>query len=196
MGEAIDRLKLGNASRVDKRYGLTMRGPVSSIAVRKLGPADAVLFREIRLEGLARHPDAFSSAFATEKAEPLRWFAERLESSDVFGAFRGPELLGVIGFLIQHGPKRAHKGALWGLYVRPQARRTGVARLLFEAAIAHARQHVELLQLTVVSTNEHARQFYARLGFVEYGIEKNALKIDGRYYDDVLMAMALKEKTA
>lgn len=43
----------------------------------------------------------------------------------------------------------------------------------------------------MVSTNEYARQFYARLGFVEYGVEKNALKIDGRYYDDVLMAMAI-----
>ena len=32
-------------------------------------------------------------------------------------------------------------------------------------------------------------------GFLEYGIEKNGLKQDGRYYDEVLMAKELLEKT-
>ena len=30
-----------------------------------------------------------------------------------------------------------------------------------------------------------------RLGFVEYGIEKNALKHCGKYYDEILMAKEL-----
>jgi RimJ/RimL family protein N-acetyltransferase len=46
---------------------------------------------------------------------------------------------------------------------------------------------VELLQLAVVSDNEPARRLYARLGFVEYGIEKKSLKQGGRYTDEVLM---------
>jgi hypothetical protein len=41
------------------------------------------------------------------------------------------------------------------------------------------------------SNNEAARRLYAGLGFVEYGIEKNALKDGGRYYDEVLMAKPL-----
>ena len=43
----------------------------------------------------------------------------------------------------------------------------------------------------MTSVNQPARQLYAGFGFVEYGIEKNALKADGRYYDDVLMAKPL-----
>jgi hypothetical protein len=35
------------------------------------------------------------------------------------------------------------------------------------------------------------RQLYARLGFVEYGVEKNSLKYDGKYYDEILMAKEL-----
>jgi ribosomal protein S18 acetylase RimI-like enzyme len=162
-----------------------------TFTIRLLGAGDAATYRDIRLEGLAQHPEAFSSAFETEKGEPLRRFAERLESSDVFGAFRGGELLGVLGFFIHSGPKRVHKGALWGLYVRPQGRRMGIGRQLMEAAVAHACQHVELLMLTVTSSNDIARGLYRSLGFIEYGIEKNALKVDGRYYDDVLMAKAL-----
>jgi RimJ/RimL family protein N-acetyltransferase len=42
-----------------------------------------------------------------------------------------------------------------------------------------------------VRDNEQARNLYARLGFLEYGVEKNALKQDGRYYDNVLMAKDL-----
>jgi hypothetical protein len=62
---------------------------------------------------------------------------------------------------------------------------------LVEAVIAYARPHVELIQLSVVVGNEQARRLYARLGFVEYGIEKNSLKYRGRYYDEILMANEL-----
>jgi ribosomal protein S18 acetylase RimI-like enzyme len=54
---------------------------------------------------------------------------------------------------------------------------------------AHARQHVELLQLFVVADNMPARRLYASLGFVEYGIERHATKYHGEYHDDVLMAL-------
>jgi RimJ/RimL family protein N-acetyltransferase len=48
-----------------------------------------------------------------------------------------------------------------------------------------------LIQLSVVLDNEPARSLYARLGFLEYGVERNALKQAGRYYDEVLMAKDL-----
>jgi ribosomal protein S18 acetylase RimI-like enzyme len=77
---------------------------------------------------------------------------------------------------------------LVGMYVRPQARNRGVGRRLVEAVMEVARRRgVELLQLAVVSDNEPARRLYARLGFVEYGIEKKSLKQGGRYTDEVLM---------
>jgi hypothetical protein len=62
---------------------------------------------------------------------------------------------------------------------------------LVEAVIDFARSRVELIQLSVVMGNEPARRLYARLGFVEYGIERNSLKYAGRYYDEILMAMDL-----
>ena len=66
-----------------------------------------------------------------------------------------------------------------------------MGRRLAEAVIGFAREHVEVLQLSVVSENEAARQLYASLGFVEYGIERKALKQGGRYYDEILMAKHL-----
>src|SRR5215813_1629743 len=78
------------------------------------------------------------------------------------------------------------------MYVRSDARKVGVGRQLVEAVIEHARAHVEVIQLSVVSYNEPARRLYAGLGFVEYGLEKDSLKQNGQYYDEILMALDLR----
>lgn len=161
------------------------------VSVRRLSPDDAVLFREIRLEGLRSDPDAFASTFEEESGKKLSFFADRLAASSVFAAFRGAELLGIAGFFVQHGPKHRHKGTLWGMYVRPRARGAGIGGRLVEAVIEHARPRVELVQLSVISENRAARRLYERFGFEEYGLEKRAAKYRGRYHDDVLMARML-----
>jgi ribosomal protein S18 acetylase RimI-like enzyme len=166
----------------------------AEIEIRRLAqenPDDAGLYRDIRLEALKASPEAFGSTFETENAQPLSWFFDRLGTTTVLGAFSDMKLVAMAGFAIQQGQKRAHKGLLWGMYVRPAARGTGVGRRLIEAVFDVARQHVELIQLTVVQENEQARRLYASLGFLDYGLEKHSLKQDGRYYDEVLMAKDL-----
>jgi RimJ/RimL family protein N-acetyltransferase len=163
----------------------------ADIFIRQLTPGDAALYRSIRLEGLKESPEAFGSTFEAEFTKPLAWFFDRLSSSVVFGAIRDAKIQGVTGFAVRQEEKEAHKGLLWGMYVRPDARGAGIARRLVEAVIAYARPHAELIQLSVVVGNEQARRLYARLGFVEYGIEKNSLKFRGRYFDEILMAKDL-----
>ena len=164
------------------------------VEIRRLAQddaADVALYRDIRLEALRAHPEAFGSTFEAENAQPQPWYADRLRSSTVLGVSRDTHLVGMAGFAVQQGLKRDHKGLLWGMYVRPAARSSGVARQLVEAICDVARQHVELIQLTVVRDNARARALYASLGFVDYGVERHALKQDGRYYDEVLMAKDL-----
>ncbi|MGY3489593.1 ribosomal protein S18 acetylase RimI-like enzyme [Bradyrhizobium sp. USDA 4011] len=163
-----------------------------SIEIRRLLPADAVLYRDIRLEALRFSPEAFGSAYETESVHPVEWFADRLtRGAVILGAFRDGELAGIVGFVAAEGPKRQHKGALVSMYVRQAARRGGVGRLLVESALEFAVQSVELVHLAVVKGNEPAVRLYRSMGFVEYGLEQHALKIDGRYYDDILMAKDL-----
>jgi ribosomal protein S18 acetylase RimI-like enzyme len=163
----------------------------STIEVRRLAASQGDAYREIRLEALRLSPESFGSTFEAESVRPLEHFSERVAQCPVFGAFRGEEIVGVAGFLGREGAKDAHKGYLWGMYVRTDSRNAGVGRKLAEAVIDYAREHVEVLQLDVVSENETARRLYVSLGFVEYGIERNALKQGGRYYDEVLMAKDL-----
>jgi ribosomal protein S18 acetylase RimI-like enzyme len=164
----------------------------TGLTIRRLeGEADAALYREIRLESLRASPEAFGSDDASESALPFEHFVTRLSDSHVFGAFRGGALVGIAGFAVARGVKSAHKGFLWGVYVRPRARANGVARKLIEAALTAAAVQVELIQLTVERGNLSARRLYTNLGFSEYGLEKNARKIGDHYVDDILMAKPL-----
>jgi hypothetical protein len=49
----------------------------TQIQIRRLAPADAALYRDIRLEGLRCNPEAFGSTFKAENARPLTFFADR-----------------------------------------------------------------------------------------------------------------------
>src|SRR5688572_26247417 len=141
---------------------------MGEIDIRRLGREDADLYRAVRMEALERCPEAFASTLETEAARPHEAFAERLAASAVFVAIDGGEPLGMAGFYRHDTPKMAHKGVLWGMYVRPEARGRKIARRLVEAVIGHAAGEVEILQLAVTTSNAAARALYAGLGFVEY----------------------------
>jgi RimJ/RimL family protein N-acetyltransferase len=155
--------------------------------IRPLLAEEAGLYREIRLEALRAHPEAFGASFENEAAQKLEFFAGRLAGNVIFGGFQDRTLLGTAGFMPQAGAKREHKAVLWGMYVRPAGRGTGLARLLVQSVLDHARGRVELVQLSVVAENSVARRLYASLGFEPYGIEAHSLKVDGQYHDEVLM---------
>ena len=65
----------------------------------------------------------------------------------------------------------------------------GVGAALVRAVIERARTHVAVLQLSVQIDNAPARALYRQLGFAPYGVERRALRHDGKDYDDELMAM-------
>jgi ribosomal protein S18 acetylase RimI-like enzyme len=161
--------------------------------IRRLQPeSDAAAYREIRLESLRLSPAAFGSDLAGESAESPEWFAERLRTSSMFGGFNGAALLGVAGLMTEHQPKRAHKGILWGVYVRRDTRSAGIGRRLVKAVLDEAAGRIEIVHLAVERGNLHARRLYTSLGFVEFGLEKDALKVGGTYYDNILMALDLR----
>jgi ribosomal protein S18 acetylase RimI-like enzyme len=167
----------------------------AAVVIRRLGAPDATDYRELRLEGLAGSPEEFGASWDEEAARPLAWFAERLERNAVFGGWaagdRGPVLDGVAGLLVPDGAKLRHKGLIWGVYVRPSARRAGLGAALLARVLDHARGAVEEVRLSVVASNGAAIRFYEAAGFEAYGVERRALKVAGRYHDEVLMAARL-----
>jgi ribosomal protein S18 acetylase RimI-like enzyme len=164
----------------------------SELWIRRLTADDAVIFKEIRQEMLRGQPREFRFAPEDESALPLEDFARRLDNEYVVVAFSRGALVGIGGFSRFAGVKVAHKGLIWGMYVKPEARGSGAADAIMRALLDHAAGCVEQVVLTVVATNPRAIRFYERWGFRAYGRESRSVKLaDGDYLDETLMALSL-----
>jgi ribosomal protein S18 acetylase RimI-like enzyme len=137
---------------------------------------------------LRDHPAAFTAAHEDEAGQPLGFFADRLAKGTVFAGVGAGQLDGMAGFYVRDGLKIRHRGVLWGMYVRPEARGTGLAAALIDAVKAHARPLVEEILLGVGTDNPAAIARYRAAGFVRCGGERRAIKIGDRHYDEILMA--------
>jgi len=162
--------------------------------IRRLSTSDAAAYRDLRLGSLRAHPEAFGASWEEEATQPLSWFEDKLDRNVIFGGGTATALVlcGVVGFYVPDSAKQRHKGVLWGMFVQPQARGTGLGPALVARVLEHARQTVEEVRLTVVLTNAAAIRLYERAGFERYGLERRALKVGNDYHDEVLMALSLR----
>ncbi|MGI3126349.1 GNAT family N-acetyltransferase [uncultured Nitratireductor sp.] len=158
--------------------------------IRRLGAEDARAFRELRLEGLKMHPEAFGASFDDELAQPLERAAARLAENVVLGGFDAAGALqGIIGLRREKAAKIRHRAGIWGMYVAPSARGTGLAKNLLQAAINEAMVDCQSVLLSVTASNEAAKRLYQRAGFREWAVDRKALCVEGAFVDEVLMRL-------
>ena len=151
--------------------------------IRRLGPADATLYRSLRLRALREHPDAFTSSYEEDSSQPMEASAARLGAHAFWGAYEGAELRGFVGLERERRAKNRHKATVVGMYVAPEAASRGVGGGLLEALVAHARgEGVQHLVLTVTAGNGPAQRLYENAGFRSFGVEPDAIRVDGRAY--------------
>lgn len=166
------------------------------VTYRRLDAGEAEAFQALRLEGFRVEPRAFRFAPEDEAHVMLSDVAQRLERDFVIGAFTSHEsqLIGVGGLAWNDGVKTRHKALLYGMYLKAAHRGSGVADDIMQRLIDEARARVEIVTLTVVSSNLRALRFYERWGFRAYGIEERSAKNgDGDYLDETLMALRLSK---
>lgn len=166
--------------------------------IRRLVAEDAYAYWQTRNRGLKEFPDAFTTSLEEGLAISPATLAKRFGggNSDDFllGAFATDGTLsGCAGFQRELKQKSRHIGTLIGMYVVAEFRGTGSGKKLLLALIDDVRRlhGMEQLNLSVTHSNARARQLYLRAGFVPFGIEKNAIKVDGVYYDKEYMVLAL-----
>lgn len=158
--------------------------------IRRLGAEDARAFKELRLEGLKMHPEAFGASFDDELAQPLERAAARLAENAVFGGFDAAGALqGIIGLRREKAAKIRHRASIWGMYVAPSGRGTGLAKNLLQAAISEAMVDCQSVRLSVTEANEAAKRLYQRAGFREWAVDRKALCVGGAFVDEVLMRL-------
>ena len=166
--------------------------------IRPLMAVDAQAFWNLRLCAFTESAESFNTSPDEWRAHPLSEVARTLNretggpSDIVLGAFE-PELCGHVGLRRELRRKRAHRATLWGLYVAPEFRGRGLGDRLLQALLDHARSQPDLIivELTVMTDNQHALNLYRRFGFQRYGYQRRAAKTDNGYRDEERMMLEL-----
>lgn len=185
--------------RAEPRLSLSRRQPLS---FRLLTPSDLLAFRALRLEALRLHPESFVPTYDEERSIDPAEIAPRFRDdwvsggNFILGAYTFGWLVGAVGVRRWSRYKQRHKATLWLLFTHATVRRRGIGRELLERAIEQCRRdpELELLQLTVSTESDLARELYVSAGFHSYGIEPQAMKLGDRYIDVELMVIEVTDR--
>ena len=168
------------------------------IRIRHALPSDIDNFPQLRLEALKNHPDAFGMDHAGALMKGPEYWEKVLQPEPnekaLFLAVQDERLAGMAGIYRNQAEKAKHGANIWGVYVRPQWRGNHISEALVEACLQWAGERsIVIVKLAVVTGNLPALRSYTRCGFTAYGTEPKALFYDGRYIDECLMSIELKE---
>jgi len=169
------------------------------LPVRRLVADDALAYKRMRDDMLDGFPDAFTSDAETERSKPASAYLPRFAvpgdpARFTLGAWMDDRLVGAISCERDERLKVRHIGHIVGMMVRPQMQGQGVGRELLKACIAQActLDEIDVLTLSVTSSNASAIALYEHAGFTRYGQLPQAIKIGGQYLGKDLMMLALR----
>lgn len=145
---------------------------VPEIIVRRVRADEAAAFRDCRLRALADAPTAFSTTLAEAEVMPPSYWEGRVSDGAAgvksvmmvaVGAATDAWLGVTVGYRDEADATVGHVVSVW---VAPEARRSGAARLLLQAVHSWARAlGLQSLKLGVTDTNLPARRLYEGAGY-------------------------------
>jgi GNAT superfamily N-acetyltransferase len=163
---------------------------MSEINVRALGEDDWQVYRDIRMAALLEAPEAFVATRAQEEALDEQVWRDRVRRSCRLVAESDGTPLGVVS-LGQAEEPDAGAGELFGLWVAPEARGTGLAWKLVEAGADQARKDGRSrLSYWVGTDNGRAVAFASSFGF-RPGVTRRPMRVTSEADGAEEMAMVL-----
>jgi len=160
-----------------------------------LTPEDAPDYVALRREMLQDAPWAFLASEAQDRGCDVEKVMVSLARADaaIVGIRDGGKLVASAGVVREEALKRRHIAMIWGVYVTPAARGRGCARAVVSRAMEVARSWAGIgsIHLAVNANAPEARRLYGSLGFLEWGFEPDAVRIDGKSYGEHHMHIAV-----
>ena len=168
---------------------------MSEISVRVLDESDWSLYRDIRLRALTESPRSFTATLADEADRDEQFWRDRMTRSYRLLAERGELPQGIVSL----GPDEQDpaQAEVFGLYVVPEARSTGVSWRLVEAAADLAIQAgYTQLYYWVGTDNARAIGFGKNFGFQTTDRRRPAHPSDFHQgEDEIAMVLGLEPDT-
>lgn len=169
--------------------------------VRRLVTDDFDQYYEVRLAGLIECPAAFTTDADAWRSASKETIERHLELSQdgqapILGAWQGAELVGLIGMNPEQRASVSHKAGLWGFYVLPDHREQGIGGGLLTDMIGVAKTMPNLRKLRAVVPTScgKALSLTSKLGFEQFGLEREARQVDGLFHDQSYLSYSLYDK--
>jgi len=137
----------------------------------------------------------FMNKQITDMERELQWFERGTKEGMLYLAARvDGKLIGGASIHPQTD-KHAHV-ASYGIFIGKNYRNLGLGTLLTKEFVDIAKkQEIEILQLSVYTSNERAFHVYKKCGFKEAGRLTKGIKfLDGSYTDEIIMELALSKQ--
>ncbi|EAQ00364.1 hypothetical protein JNB_09334 [Janibacter sp. HTCC2649] len=164
---------------------------MSDISVRPLGEEDWQQYRDTRLTALRESPEAFVATVADEEAFDEDLWRQRMNRSARLIAERQDSQLGIVS-VGRSSDDNPNTSELFGLWVSPEARGSGVASALVRAGANLAREQGQSqLAYWVGSDNGRAVAFASGFGFRPTGKRRPMRVVSENDEDEVAMVLAL-----
>jgi GNAT superfamily N-acetyltransferase len=164
---------------------------MTEITVRVLEESEWALYREVRLRALAESPGSFTATLADEVDRDEQFWRDRMTHSHRLLGERDSVAQGIVSL----GPYEPDPSAaeVFGLYVVPEARGTGVSWRLVEAAAELAIQEgYQQLYYWVGTDNARAVGFANNFGFRTTDYRRPARGSDIQPGEEIAMVMWLE----
>ena len=161
---------------------------------RQLVLGEAAQFHALWLDGLRRFP----SAFLLTEQEAQKTSLKQIETGIAAGVHWGiwsDEHLVALASMRRGGVARLrHTADIGPFYVDAEMQGQGIAKMLLNAMLSHARREKLLqVELCVDADNTAAQALYEAAGFKIFGTRPRSVIVDGIARDDHLMICKLDQ---
>ncbi len=165
------------------------------IEIKTANSEDFLTVQELILTALREDTQAFTVYFTEYAFASNDWWTEYLKnylsqnSSKLFIAFEDNRAVGMVGTIYTNKRKMSHVAYIVWFFVAKQHRGKGMGKKLMQEVMNDIQNHemIRKIVLNVTSTQKDAISIYKKNGFVEVGLLKEELLIEGKYYDVVVM---------
>lgn len=112
----------------------------TSFTIRRLGPQDVSLFKQLRLEALQLEPGVYGSNYAKESQYPEEEWLRRLSNNSAafYALYHNDDPIGITGVVVDWND--AESALMIASYIRKPYRSRGLSRLFYEQRLAWARE--------------------------------------------------------
>ncbi len=142
-------------------------------SIRKLDEADWQLFADMRLLSLSNDPGVFGSTFDVESGQKEHEWRSTVSDRDsaIFAIFSNDIPIGIAAISTYRQDPGGRTAILWGSWIKPDFRRMGLSKLVYQARLEWARQQGSYDRVLVShrASNLVSKKANQKFGFVFTG---------------------------